>query len=404
MTAGSPRCFHALAASLLLLLFSGCRYDIDSHYGQRSGVHAPSVNGTSVLADMFSEAGNRVSSTSVLSPRIAKKADVIVWFPDDFELPSAKARGWMKTWLNGSKDRTLIYVGRDYEASAAYWKACEAGASPTSLPEIQFRKSEREAEFQARRKDLPKSAHSEWFRIDGQAKTRPVRSLAGQQQWTDGVDSKQLGIELHSRLLPAKGGRVLLSSEGDALVLRQRVGQSKVVVVANGSFLLNLPLVNHEHRKLAGTLIDQVGANRRVVFLESGPDGPPIFEQDPDNMQRNGLEIFGIAPFDTILLQLAVVGVIFCFARLPIFGRPGTLDSPHTADFGKHIWAFGKLLERTRDRAFAQARIGQFQHPLHKGPKARQGASNPLPPAESTTTSEKPPITPQTPSTQSESE
>ena len=48
---------------------------------------------------------------------------------------------------------------------------------------------------------------------------------------------------------------VLLESEGDLLagiVHRQGWMGSQVIVVANGCFLLNLPLVNHQHRQLAG--------------------------------------------------------------------------------------------------------------------------------------------------------
>ena len=40
-------------------------------------------------------------------------------------------------------------------------------------------------------------------------------------------------------------------------------------VVANGSFLVNLQLVNKEHRKLAGKLIDEVPKGSRVVFIEA---------------------------------------------------------------------------------------------------------------------------------------
>src|SRR5262245_39434888 len=61
-------------------------------YGRRRGSEAGrSVNGTAVLADMFRQAGNRVTTMSRFSPRL-KRYDVIVWVPDDFEPPKKEQR------------------------------------------------------------------------------------------------------------------------------------------------------------------------------------------------------------------------------------------------------------------------------------------------------------------------
>ena len=50
----------------------------------------------------------------------------------------------------------------------------------------------------------------------------------------------------------------LLATEDDVDIVTRVTRRSwhggQIVVVANGSFLLNLPLVNHEHRKLADKL------------------------------------------------------------------------------------------------------------------------------------------------------
>ncbi len=126
---------------------------------------------------------------------------------------------------------------------------------------------------------------------------------------------------------------------------------SKLIVVANGSFLLNEPLVNHEHRKLAGKLIESVGDEPgRLVFLESGPGGPPV---DPPGGGSALARLFGAWPLNVILLHLAVLGIIFCFARWPIFGRPTNPPAESTSDFGKHVDAVSELLRRSHDRAYA---------------------------------------------------
>jgi hypothetical protein len=128
--------------------------------------------------------------------------------------------------------------------------------------------------------------------------------------------------------------------------------------------------VNHEHRKLAGKLIAQVGSPGRAVFLESGRGGVQIYEEEPEVPHRTGLEIFGVEPFDQVLLHLAAVGAVFCFSRLPIFGRPRHWAAGHLSDFGQHVRAFGKLLAATHDRSFADERLLHYQQKCHADGKS----------------------------------
>ena len=60
-------------------------------------------------------------------------------------------------------------------------------------------------------------------------------------------------------------------------------------------------------------------------------------------------------------MHLAAVGILFCFARWPIFGRPRQAEPEPVADFGKHIDALALLLERSRDRSYAMARVLHYQ-------------------------------------------
>jgi hypothetical protein len=110
---------------VLVVLFAvaGCREHIDTTYGRSSGFGQQSVNGTAVLADMFQRAGHAVSTRSTLSPVVRRKADCVVWFPDDFSPPRAEVRAWLESWLEdpAHPGRTLIYVGRDFDAAADYW-------------------------------------------------------------------------------------------------------------------------------------------------------------------------------------------------------------------------------------------------------------------------------------------
>src|SRR5262249_15228128 len=118
------------------------------------------------------------------------------------------------------------------------------------------------------------------------------------------------------------------------------------ILVENGSFLLNLPLINHEHRMLAGELVAATGEAGSVVFLESGRGGPPI---DPPPADNSLWTLFKGWPLGAILLQLMVAGIIFCFVRWPICGRPRVPFAPAITNFAPHVTAVGEMLTKTRD-------------------------------------------------------
>ena len=377
---------RSMVGCLALALLVGCKDNtINSKYGvvDESGMQG-SVNGTGVLADMFAKAGHQVSSTSWLTPRVNETAEVIVWFPDSTAIPPVEARDWLESWLE-QPGHTLIYVGRDHNAAVTYWTKMAAGAPANLATEIQSRRQDAEI-------DLPKFPLEEdgiWFKTAKQLAPRKVTTLAG--PWAAGIDPAKVEIVLNGRLIPADDLEILLKSERDALVSRKPYyGESQLILVENGSFLLNLPLVNHEHRKLAGKLIAEIPQAANVVFLESGPLGPDIRETDL-KPSTTGLEIFALVPFDSILLHLAAAGLILCMMRWPIFGPPRPMPVERQSDFGEHITALGKLLQRTGDRGFAMARVTRYyeqlratteRKPTSKGPPS----ASPSPPAGATET------------------
>jgi hypothetical protein len=355
-----------LPASILFLLVAstGCRSErIDTVYGQRSGAAAAtSVNGTAVLGEMFELAGHSVFSWRALSPRLLERTDCIVWFPDDFRPPAPAVCECLGQWLDDAPGRTLIYVGRDFDAAPYYWEKIEPAAPPEQSAEIERRLGEARGNFQTQRRLVPDLEIHPWFTVEGRYEPRQVRSLGGDPEWLKGVDAAKLDVELNGRIIPSAWAQVLLESQSDVLLTREPFGDSQLFVVANGSFLLNLPLVNHEHRKLAGKLIDQVGPpGKTIVFLESGPGGPPIVAEDLAERAPTGLEILVTYPIYWAFIQFAIVGVLLCFARWPIFGVPRELESQGTSDFGKHIEALGELLQRSRDRTYAMTRLLHYQ-------------------------------------------
>jgi hypothetical protein len=253
---------------------------------------------------------------------------------------------------------------------------------------------------------MPESEDCRWFkaRRDG-----AIRHVGGKQESPTGfhgswcqastIDPSQLDIQFRGRLEVLSdppedeyGGEfqseILLASGDDVLVweiANEDWSGGRIIVVTNGSFLLNLPLVEKEHRKLAGKLIAECGPPTKTVFLESGPGGPPLLDHEPGENYPTGLEAFTVWPIGAILLHFVALGILYLFARLTVFGRPHELARPAASDFGKHIRALGELLARTGDAASALARLAYYRDNVkrdsgaipHKTGKRWESSTNP---------------------------
>ncbi len=373
-----------LVLALLCCTLAGCRErTIETTYGRRRGIGASSVNGTAVLGSMFEKAGWSVSSWRRLSPKLEKE-DVLLWAPDRFGPPEPTEVQYLERWLAAERNRTMVYVGRDYDASLAYWQAILPRTPSTQRLEIRKRLAQAESEHMARRYEANGSATIDWFEPDLAGQPTWVSNLSG--PWADGLDPSQSQIWLHTDFdfpnLPAaadregdgdgedeeddwQGGtkvRPLLTSGSRVLaaeVTRARWNGSKLIVVANGSWLLNLPLVNPQHQILASRLVQSCGAPRRICFLESGTT--PLTVQTSDTQPPLMLQAFQVWPLNALMLHLVFLGVLYGFAVYPIFGRPKQLPSDRVSDFGKHVSAVGELLERGQDVSYAEAQLQQYR-------------------------------------------
>lgn len=415
LISGKP--MHLLAWGVLgaTLLSLGCGSELDTTYGRRRGRGSQSVAGTAVLSKMIQRQGGRVSTWSRISPKL-DTFDVIFWFPDDFEAPSLEHRAALERWVWGDSGRTLVYVGRDYDAHAAYWRHTLADVPDSQWEEAKHRVAVAAAEYEARRlEETPPATYARWFTLKAKPRQR-VSALRSSQGWDKGVDESNLDLTIGSRLdppvqadLPKKpkpgtGGtpaeemfderdwetrredeaadrvipasEVLLDSNAGPIVRRVAEpgwGGSQILVVANGGFLLNLPLVNSEHRILAQRLIDESRVDgREVVFLESGTGGPPIYNQEPEDSAPTGLELFTVWPIGVVMLHLLGLGVLACFVLYPTFGRPHELAPEGSSDFGKHVEAVGALLAQTQGQSYVSQQLRNY----HLHVKRESGVSH----------------------------
>ncbi len=367
--------------TLLMLWFyftSRTSDTITSEYGKRRASGATdSVNGTSVLAEMFKATGRRVETINQLSPRL-ERYQTIVWFPDDFSPPSAEQREALEDWLFDGSGRVLIYVGRDYDARSDYYNDIRPLVKKEERSEFERRRATAKSQFDSARASMPKQGFSRWFTAKRDGKRTVVKSLSG--PWAEGIDVTKTDLELQGRLdipiesdrnatvdpaLPTETEALLETDEGDVLVSsiidEAYLGSGQIVVVANGGFVLNYPLVNHEHRKLAARLIAETDPKGKVAFLESGPGGPPVVDREPAEESQAAIAILKVWPLSAIMPHLVIFGVMLCLALSPIFGRPKELPRETLADFGKHVAALGQLLARTRDRGYALLRLEQYR-------------------------------------------
>ena len=81
-----------------------------------------SLNGTSAFAEMLRSRGNEIRTAIRLTDSLAEWAHGIVRFSPYPGPPEADEAEWYRTWLADDPDRWLIYVVRDFDATAEYWK------------------------------------------------------------------------------------------------------------------------------------------------------------------------------------------------------------------------------------------------------------------------------------------
>lgn len=403
----STRIFRPIALFLLLCCLTalGCGEqsdDLRTAYGKRTGNAAGSVNGTKGLSEMFREAGYYVRSHSAVSPSLLRH-DVIVWFPNSFDGPSPEFRDTILNWLNEEEGRTFIYVGRDFDASIQYWSDVLDKVDPATKFDVMRQRSLAIESFDAERNNQLSKADYTFYKVERDAPQRVPRSLTG--PWAEGIDVTKTQIELRSRMIPADSDsiydafdssdddtlpihlvedtEILLGSGNEAIVARlgSDYSDNQIILVNNGSFLLNLPLVNAEHRKLAAKLVNQCDqsyyAPDSVAFLETDAS-VRVMKADESTDGNTGWEWLSKWPLNIVGLQMAWWLIVLCFALYPIFGRPKRLPAATTSDFKKHIDSVGDLLKATDDHGFAQLRIQQYQQVMkgdtvYRRSKVRRG-------------------------------
>jgi hypothetical protein len=161
---------------------------------------------------------------------------------------------------------------------------------------------------------------------------------------------------------------LLESDDGEPLIAEITHPQwngSRVLVIANASLVANVGLAHSGNRLLLERLVGDLPQGS-VGFI-SGPMEPRI-RSDEASEQQKGFEMLTIWPLNIISIHSFLLGILALLASFPIFGRPKNLPQASGRDFGQHVDAIGIFLQRSKDRFYALATIGDYFRIVRKDP------------------------------------
>ena len=408
--------------SVALLICMGCNRQVRFDYGESEGYPAKcSPSGLTVFREMVKEKGLETYSVRSLSPANMNRLNTIVWSPDAFPVHQAATYTWLSQWLSQG-NRTLIYIGRDYSPNVDYWR--DLAKSPPSLKQVTDPESAARdwAALEQSRLDRIRRANRDtiitpWFRWDcSNHQMEQVQEFAGplskfvdasnskiflrthptaivptdesaikkefdwepnaatpvptnkpyEKTWTTADESQQQIIAQ----IPFDDARTispdLLTGNGRILIgtlVRPEFLGGRVIVVANNSLFSNYSMLHESHRTIASSIINDLPKGG-VGFITGEMD--PVVRENNADEQQQGLEMLTLWPLNVITIHAAILGLIALIAAFPIFGRPKRLRLESSTDFGQHITAVGKMLERTGDADFATRTIAEYFRKVKK--------------------------------------
>ena len=389
-------------AGLIFVLCFGCMGSktLTKDYGGSTGT---SLNGTGVFYDLLQGLGHQMARTGQFTPTLMERADVIVFFQRSPEGIPREVESWFQTWLSMREGRVVLFVGREFDASVHFWddvlhpsEATATDAQLSPLAQVQYNESlarlqelgsvsiaphhsrypfagenelsspvvNAEADKTATLAPSPtKGAH---LYLRHHANPEPPGKTEGASQPATG-DPPKSPARFRTDTIESSDapGEVLLRVRGAPMVMSKQVGRGKAIIVANGSFLLNYSLINHEHRMLALNLAEQLGARRNVWFVE---DSRIASAAGMAGLKfPNPLAFLFVSPINWVVIHWLLVGAAYLLYKSPIFGRPQSPVESQLHRFSSHLKAYGKLLQQTRDKDYALTLIENYRANVKRG-------------------------------------
>ncbi|HMO13612.1 MAG TPA: hypothetical protein PKD64_04390 [Pirellulaceae bacterium] len=350
---------------ILVLVIAVCAdklvgQEVDQRYGEVRGHAAQSMNGLSVFTQMLRQNNVEVDFYRTLSESMST-ADLLVWIPDRFNAPTPAEINEFNRRYREDALPPILFIGRDYDGAISYWQQILSQLPP----EQQSRAAEYLTELReqwTRRRNTNGGFQNDWFTYHSTDRWQPVSTLRG--TLAEGVDVSNTNMVLTGQFhMPdLYDGDVLLLADGEPFVFwlpRHKYHQADVLVIANGSLLLNVSLVNHENRKIVQNLIDQLEPQRVAIL---GSTGQEVSEtSNNENPFENPLNWVRVPPLNWIIPHMIFFGILYCFCYFPIFRRPRELPPENVSEFKSHIEAVAILLETTKDKRYAKGAIDHYR-------------------------------------------
>jgi hypothetical protein len=353
--------------------------DVDTTYGRSRG---QSINGTGVLAEILKAKGHEVRVALKSNQSVADWASVIVRFAHHPGPIDRKEAEWFQNWLNARPDRRLIYVPQDYDAGPEFWQAMldaqPKGTDPEAIKRIEAkRKNSRTWILELPPRSKTPAKLSDWFEFESKPKEETCKTLEG--PWAEGVDPTASAIPRHEVFKVLGGEEVYLSGDGQPLAIGWTfANNSRVLVIANASFLLNASLLNHARRPLTMKLVDSFGEKpEHVAFLEGQQVG---IGSGDDESETSPFHLLKVPPFGWLTLHFGVFLGIFAFSLAFRLGRPFPEAPSGVERPSAHPEALGALLAKTRRSDVALFLLESYRRWRHHSPIAGRTAPTPPPP------------------------
>ena len=385
LTVGSQlTCLFLIAC---LSVTSGCGgyvQPVETKYG-KVNEQPRSINSTSLFAARLEELGYDVTIRNRISPKI-NEFNTVFWFPENVRCPSDEATQAIEEWMDkGYRPRTLVYVGADYRADEDYYRAAQKQVAPKLKAESQRLLSEAQLATQNRRNSWQANASwpdwsntkCDWFDIEV-IKPPKHSNLLARPMADNAILSVAPELPVEVMMSPKQSAakwevESLLSVDGEDMVYRlSDNNSSQIIVVQNGSFLVNLAAAYPNKQALADQLVAEAtslneddygygygyGFSQQILILESEYEIPI---RNTDFVNQNLWAWIAEEPLCYIVPHALLWGVLFCFVYFPIFGRPKRLPKQSTTSFGNHINAIAKQLSKSSSKEHARRTVEQYQ-------------------------------------------
>lgn len=262
---------------------------------------------------------------------------------------------------------TLLYFGRDTDASVPFWDRLRR----------QMAGHEREEQFAAdvlalrleEREGFPEHEEILFGR-------RKLLDRAG-RPIPDGLVHPQLGartlpdfpVRFVPRLPESYYANVELpfrtlveTRQGYDLIREFVVRQGRVIYSYNAEWALNYSLVRKPYRELAEDLVDYAARNHssaapiKIYWITRSLQPLPEIQQEESSILRP----FTVFPLNVVLLQMLLLLILFLLSRWPHERRPSRESTRGKREFLEHIRFLGMKLRRSKNPFDALEPLGAY--------------------------------------------